>query len=51
MIVRDEEKLTARRLQTTSWDSGRLLLKNEGMGISLESIRTPGSRCALSEPP
>lgn len=33
MIVRDfnEEKLTARRVQTTSWESGRLLLKNDGM--------------------
>ncbi|WP_352785611.1 ectoine synthase [Mesorhizobium sp. M0244] len=44
MIVRDfnEEKLTAGRVQTTSWESGRMLLKNDGMGISLGSIRTPG---------
>ncbi|WP_280806724.1 ectoine synthase [Mesorhizobium sp. LNJC394B00] len=36
MIVKDfnEEKLTARRVETTSWESVRLLLKNDGMGFS-----------------
>ncbi|PZV36709.1 hypothetical protein B5V02_20290 [Mesorhizobium kowhaii] len=36
MIVRDfnEEKLTARRIETSNWESVRLLLKNDGMGFS-----------------
>lgn len=36
MIVKDfnEEKLTARRVETSSWESVRLLLKNDGMGFS-----------------
>ncbi|PBB29714.1 MULTISPECIES: ectoine synthase [Mesorhizobium] len=36
MIVRDfnEEQKTARRVQTASWESVRLLLKNDAMGFS-----------------
>ncbi|RUX48355.1 hypothetical protein EOA33_15790 [Mesorhizobium sp. M4A.F.Ca.ET.050.02.1.1] len=47
MIVRDfnEGKLTARIVETSSWGSVRLLLNNDGITISPECIRTPGSRC------
>lgn len=49
MIVRDsnEEKLTARHVETSNWESGWLLLKSDGMGISLGSIRTPRPRCNI----
>ncbi|RWD00880.1 MAG: ectoine synthase [Mesorhizobium sp.] len=47
MIVRDlnEEKLTARRVQTASWESVRLLLQNDGMGFSFHITTIhPGAR-------
>jgi L-ectoine synthase len=41
MIVRDlnEERLTARRVETSSWESVRLLLKSDGMGFSFHITR------------
>ncbi|RJT21448.1 ectoine synthase [Mesorhizobium waimense] len=50
MIVRDfnEEKLTARRVQTPSWESVRLLLKNDGMGFSFHiTTIQPGARLKM----
>ncbi|RWK66558.1 ectoine synthase [Mesorhizobium sp.] len=41
MIVKDlnEEKLTARRVETSSWESVRFLLKSDGMGFSFHFTR------------
>ncbi|ESY15357.1 ectoine synthase [Mesorhizobium sp. LNJC394B00] len=50
MIVRDfnKENLTARRVQTTSWQSVRLLLKNDGMGFSFHITTIhPGARLKM----
>ncbi|MES0026587.1 MULTISPECIES: ectoine synthase [unclassified Mesorhizobium] len=50
MIVRDfnEEKMTARRIQTKAWESVRLLLKNDGMGFSFHITRIhPGARLKM----
>ncbi|MER9777017.1 ectoine synthase [Mesorhizobium sp. M0011] len=50
MIVRDlnEEKLTARRVETSSWESIRLLLKNDGMGFSFHiTTIQPGARLKM----
>ncbi|WOS66941.1 MULTISPECIES: ectoine synthase [Sinorhizobium] len=50
MIVRDlnEEKLTARRVETSSWESVRLLLNNDGMGFSFHiTTIQPGARLQM----
>ncbi|MER8672061.1 ectoine synthase [Mesorhizobium sp. M1156] len=50
MIVRDlnKEKLTARRVETSSWESVRLLLRSDGMGFSFHITRIhPGARLKM----
>lgn len=55
MTVRDldEEKLTARRVEPSSSESVRLLLRSDGMGFSFISPGFIGrpAQDALSEPP
>ncbi|MUT27204.1 MULTISPECIES: ectoine synthase [Mesorhizobium] len=50
MIVRDleEEKLTARRVESLGWESVRLLLKSDGMGFSFHITKIqPGARLKM----